>query len=284
MGTYNLAIWLVRDRDAACLFEVGVASIVPLILGQLDAIGVPPEQVTQIILSHAHPDHASGQAGLLAGLPRAELWLSEASAKFLAKPSTHQAYAQEDIFTTNALRQKGDIPPNSPATAPTLLPEPYRVVAPGQTLDLGGLTLELGRADGHAPGGFTAWLPERQALLASDSAGFSVDDPPGLPLYFVSYQQYQQTMAELADFKPQILALGHQHWFQGQAVQQYLGQTRDDLARDHHHIRKAAATGRLHNDVAQELFDTYYPKNLTIFAPQGILDCCSLLVRRSLEE
>lgn len=180
LGTYHVAAFLVRGRQGACLFEVGVSGTVATILAQLDSLGLDREEVRWVVLSHAHADHATGQAGLLAGLPRATLLLTAASQKYLAKPSTAEKFAIEDAYSNRALARAGD-PADTAAHPGELLPQPWQVVEPGFELDLGDLTLRLLAAEGHVPGGLTALVPQLAAVLASDSAGFVTRRPPGFP-------------------------------------------------------------------------------------------------------
>lgn len=284
LGSYHIALYLIKGTEAAALFEVGISATAPLVLAQLDALGVAREEVRWVITSHAHSDHATGLAGLMAGLPQATHCLTDSSRKHLAKAGVGRDFAAEDLFTSQAMRDLG-IPglgrdgPCLPMTA-----EPYKLVEPGDTLDLGGLSLEFMDAAGHVPGGLTAMVPEQGALLASDSVGFVVRRPPGFPLFFVSFAQYLDKMAQIADMAPEVLAAGHQDWFSGPAVKDYLKATMDDLHRERQAMRAGAARGRTHEDLAQEMFNDYYHDELTIYDPQAMLDASLLLVKRCLEQ
>jgi glyoxylase-like metal-dependent hydrolase (beta-lactamase superfamily II) len=48
---------LVRDADRVVVVDPGMVADRNLILGRLDELGVRPEDVTDIVLSHHHPDH-----------------------------------------------------------------------------------------------------------------------------------------------------------------------------------------------------------------------------------
>ncbi len=51
------SIVLVRDGDARIVVDPGMVRSRSLILGPLAALGVAPESVTHVFLSHHHPDH-----------------------------------------------------------------------------------------------------------------------------------------------------------------------------------------------------------------------------------
>jgi len=48
---------LIRDGDHAIVVDPGMAPSADAILDPLAALGVAPEQVTEVVLSHHHPDH-----------------------------------------------------------------------------------------------------------------------------------------------------------------------------------------------------------------------------------
>ncbi len=283
LGSHHVASYLMAGGERAAIFEVGVGATAPLVLAQVDSLGLARQRVEVVVLSHAHADHATGQAALLAGLPRAELLLSSASRDFLAKPGTAQRYAAEDGHTSPQVAGREGLA-GGPWPLGPLLPGRPRVVAPGDELDLGGLRLRLMAADGHVPGGLICHLPEVGALLASDSAGFCARGRPGFPLYFVSHAQYLDTLATLAELGAGVLGLGHQDCFQGPAVAAFLGETRELLERERQSIRRGRAQGRDEEELASAIFRRYYLDELTVYSPENILACCRLLVRRSLEE
>lgn len=283
LGSYHLACFLVETPDAALLFETGMSLVAPLILAQLDELGVPREKIRWIVHSHAHSDHSTGQAALLEALPRAELLLSPASCRHLAKPSTAEQFAKEDDSTRRALEGMGALPPGPLPDPLPLLPARHRTVEPGDTLDLGGLTVELRSAAGHVPGGLLAWLPELGAFLASDSAGFHMAARPNYPLYFTGYREYLRTLEEIRRTSPELLCLGHQGWFRGGEARRYLEALKAHLAFEHATIWEAHRCGEDEDSQARRLMERYYHDELAIYPEDIMWYCCRLLVRRSLE-
>ena len=63
------SIVLVRDADALIVVDPGMVARRSLILEPLAALGVTPEAVTHVFLSHHHPDHTIN----IAFLPNAEV-------------------------------------------------------------------------------------------------------------------------------------------------------------------------------------------------------------------
>lgn len=287
LGSHHMASFLVRGAEACALFEVGITVTAPLILAQLDALGVPRAAVRHLVLSHAHADHATGQAGLLAGLPRAELLLTRDSADFLGKGKTLAMYEAEEAHSAAEVARRDALAGPFPTAGP-LLPAPWRVLEAGgdgeisEALDLGGVTLRFIPDGGHAPGGLIAHAPEEGVILASDSAGFVTPAGPTFPLWFVSFTAYQETLARLAALDPQVVGVGHQMCYTGPAALAHLRGVLAHHQAEHELILAGHAAGQPAEELALGLFQRHYHGELTVYSAASIMNCCRLLVRRSL--
>lgn len=65
------SVWLLRGNDRVILVETGPPAYIPLISAFLDRCGLGPEDVTDVLLTHAHWDHLSN----IMMFPRATLWI-----------------------------------------------------------------------------------------------------------------------------------------------------------------------------------------------------------------
>jgi glyoxylase-like metal-dependent hydrolase (beta-lactamase superfamily II) len=55
--------FILRDDDGqVTLVDMGLKSSGPKVIAALDAVGAAPSDVTRLLLTHAHPDHAGGAA------------------------------------------------------------------------------------------------------------------------------------------------------------------------------------------------------------------------------
>src|SRR6478609_3445541 len=55
--------FILRDDDGqVTLVDMGLSSSGPKVIAALGAIGAAPADVTRLLLTHAHPDHAGGAA------------------------------------------------------------------------------------------------------------------------------------------------------------------------------------------------------------------------------
>ena len=55
------------ENDEALLVDAGLRGSSGAILGGLEALGLRPEQMTTVVITHAHPDHSGGLGRLVAG-------------------------------------------------------------------------------------------------------------------------------------------------------------------------------------------------------------------------
>ncbi|HEX8025473.1 MAG TPA: MBL fold metallo-hydrolase, partial [Candidatus Limnocylindrales bacterium] len=101
---------LVRDGHRVIVVDPGMATSQAAILGPLRALGVEPDQVTDVVLSHHHPDHAIN----VALFPNADVhdhwaiyrgteWIEADAEGFELAPSVHlirtPGHTAEDIST-----------------------------------------------------------------------------------------------------------------------------------------------------------------------------------------
>ncbi|MFC0548900.1 MBL fold metallo-hydrolase [Kutzneria chonburiensis] len=74
--------FLVEEDDGVTLVDVGWAAAPPTIISALAEIGRPLSDVRRILITHAHPDHVRGLAGLLRLVP-APVFIHPADAPWL---------------------------------------------------------------------------------------------------------------------------------------------------------------------------------------------------------
>lgn len=284
LGSHHMPSFLIQSEGEAALFEAGISASAALLPGQLARLSLPPHNLTRLIVSHSHADHSAGAQGIIAALPQAGLVMTQACHRHLAKPQTCARFGPDDEHSSREVcrRELGQNWPRGKMVS-DLLPAPVQEMEPGQSLTVGAVVVELLAMDGHVPGGLMAWLPGQGAVLMSDSAGLTSRSRPFLPLYFVSYQHYQDTIARVKKLGPEVVCPGHQEQFSGPQALRFLDSLEAATTACHEGILADAKAGRRPREIAQRLFERYYCHEVTVYTPQNIMGCCELLVRRSLE-
>ena len=80
---YN--VLLVKNPDFIMLIDTGLSSTISKLKAELRKRGVKPEQITQVAISHGHPDHIGGLGEAGATFANATLLINEAEYKYWMK-------------------------------------------------------------------------------------------------------------------------------------------------------------------------------------------------------
>ncbi|MCI2245260.1 MBL fold metallo-hydrolase [Xanthomonas sp. PPL568] len=138
--------YLIQDGTHLTLVDTGTATCFGPGLGQvlanLRAAGYAPEQVDDVLLTHAHPDHLCGllDAKGQPAYPKATVWLSAADATYWLDPASEAGAPQMLRFAFPLARA---------AVAPYQAAQRLRRFRPGDALPGGAVALDT---HGHTPG------------------------------------------------------------------------------------------------------------------------------------
>jgi len=195
MGGYDgiTAAYLIR-ADRPALVETGAALSAGLVADHLDQLGVGPDDLATIVVTHIHLDHAGGVGDLARAFPSAEIVVHERGARHLVSP---------ERLLDSARRVYGDI---MDTVFGELLPTPVeRIRALGDTdeIDLGGgRRLTSTWSPGHASHHVGLLDSATGDLYVGDAAGIYVPEvdlvrpatpPPDfdLPVALASIQAFR---------------------------------------------------------------------------------------------
>ncbi len=172
------AAYVVRGKDSAAVVETGSGSAVPRILAALRAQGLSPGDVSHVVVTHVHLDHAGGAGALMKELPRAMLVAHPRGARHLVDPSKLVAGTIEVYGEARFRALYGELVP-VPAERVVEAPE-------GFSLDLGGRRLRILDAPGHARHHFVVLDEASRGFFTGDSFGLSYreTDGPAGPFMF----------------------------------------------------------------------------------------------------
>jgi glyoxylase-like metal-dependent hydrolase (beta-lactamase superfamily II) len=172
------AAYLVRGDDSAAIVETGSAAAVPRLLAALAARGLSPADVSHVVVTHVHLDHAGGAGALMRELPRARLVAHPRGARHLVDPSKLAAGTMEVYGEARFRALYGELVP-VPADRVDEAPD-------GFTLDLGGRRLRVLDAPGHARHHFVLHDEASRGFFTGDAFGISYreTDGPAGPFLF----------------------------------------------------------------------------------------------------
>ena len=75
------------EGDAPVLVETGSQSSVPVLLAQLDRLGLGPSDLAGVVVTHIHLDHAGGVGDVARAFPDATVYVHAKGARHLADPT-----------------------------------------------------------------------------------------------------------------------------------------------------------------------------------------------------
>src|ERR1700688_1521751 len=78
--------YLIRGTQPA-LIDPGPETSASLLIGELHELGIGPEDLAWIVLTHIHLDHCGGTGALAAAFPGARVVVHERGARHLADPA-----------------------------------------------------------------------------------------------------------------------------------------------------------------------------------------------------
>ena len=177
-------MYLVEGRDRAALIDTGVG------VGSLKAyVEKLTDKPLVVIITHGHVDHASGTAEF------ADVYMSREDGELFKE---HTSFAN----------RTGYIGAGNPAFARSISevdyqpqdnPERFKDLRAGDTIDLGGVHLDIYAIEGHTHGMKAVLLRENRALLTGDGANMFTflfaKETLGLKSYKASLQKLQQATA-----------------------------------------------------------------------------------------
>ncbi len=146
-----------------CLIDCGVAGSEGIISEYLRKTGRNPEEISLLILTHAHPDHIGGGRGILRAArcmvcshKADKPWIEDVDLQYKERPILNFSSLVEGSFVIN------------------------RELSDGDSLDLGeGNLLRVIHTPGHSRGSISLFLEAEEALFSGDA----VPAAGGVPIY-----------------------------------------------------------------------------------------------------
>jgi len=234
LGIPGVGTTYVVRGDEVAIVETGTSLCAPAILRGLAELGVRPEEVRHILLTHVHLDHAGGAGVLVDAMPDAGVYIHSMTAPYLVDPSR---------LLSSAERALGDLF----ARHGTIVPLPPEKLVPAEALDLDlgrGVSLRAIPTPGHSSDHLAYYESSTGALFTGDSVGISLPAfgylGPVTPPPTLDVEAQHATFQELLDLPVEHLLFSH--WGPGlDASHDTIRRLRDSFDRFDHLVRDAIA-------------------------------------------
>jgi glyoxylase-like metal-dependent hydrolase (beta-lactamase superfamily II) len=188
----------VDDDGQVTLVDCGLKTAPPRIVAGLAAIGKSPSDVTRIVLTHAHMDHAGGARQMLSATAVPGVEVHEADVEFVR--SGHNAPTAQ----STAGRMMTRLPGGTFDTVPVVTE-----LTDGQVIGVAG-GVRVVHTPGHTPG-HVSLLHESSGVLITGDAIFNMAWGMSWPMSFVctSFGQNKLSAHVLGELEYDVAAFTH---------------------------------------------------------------------------
>jgi glyoxylase-like metal-dependent hydrolase (beta-lactamase superfamily II) len=193
------------EGPAPVLVETGSQSSVPALLAALDDLGVSPNDLAGVAVTHIHLDHAGGVGDVARVFPNATVYVHEKGARHLVDPTR---------LVDSAARVYGELLDKLYGRLDPTPAERVHVLDDGETIDVGGgRTLTTVDSPGHAKHHLALHDSQSGILFAGDAAGVRLPDAgilrPAAPPPDFDLDQALRSLDKFAARRPTGIALAH---------------------------------------------------------------------------
>ncbi len=193
------------EGDTPVLVETGSQSSVPVLLDQLDKLGVGADDLAGVVVTHIHLDHAGGVGDVARAFPRATVYVHPKGARHLADP-TRLVDSAAQVYGPLLDSLYGRLDPTPE--------ERIRVLEDGETIRVGpNRSLVAVDSPGHAKHHMALHDTLSGVLFAGDAVGVKLPDAgvlrPSTPPPDFDLSAAIASLRRFAERRPTRLALAH---------------------------------------------------------------------------
>ena len=174
--------------------------------GAVNKMGIRPEDIKRVIMTHTHLDHIGCLAELQKEFPGAELWVHRLEADLLEKGDDRAVYGME-MFKSMCQMQFG-------LDANAFKFKVDRKLEGGETLEIGNMIWDVVFIPGHSMGGIALYEPVAKILIPGDVvyADYAIGR---FDLFGANPAQLKDSLDKLAKLDIDILLPGHNQIVKG---------------------------------------------------------------------
>ncbi len=283
LGTPSFPAYLSMGDDGM-IIEGGTRATSTIIVEQIEELGIEPERIKYLTLTHSHPDHIGAIPHLKKLWPHLKIVASPVAQKILNRLSEREEALKEFLWTDRSIAEilvsKGEIAELPPE------PDNYTfgvemVVQEGDRIDLGsGIVWTIYDTPGHSSCHISLHDEKKGTLVIGDATGlYDPEKDMFWPNYFESLEIYCNSIRKLSTLSAQRGILSHNGVIEGGV---------------RNHFQKAIrATESYHLDMVEKLANGEDPEKIaldkakwvitfTAFIPfEGINGLTRLMLKRS---
>lgn len=199
-----IATAVLQGPGGVALVDPGPTSTWPTLRGELDGAGITLADVTAIVLTHIHLDHAGASGSLVRQNPRLRVYVHEKGAPHMIDPEKLLASATR-LYGDQMERLWGEVRP---------VPRDAIVVVNGEEqIEAGGRVLQIAYTPGHASHHVSYFSADIGIAFVGDTAGIKRTAKgyvlPPTPPPDIDLEAWNASLARISAWHPETLFLTH---------------------------------------------------------------------------
>jgi glyoxylase-like metal-dependent hydrolase (beta-lactamase superfamily II) len=199
-----IATVVLQGAGGVALIDPGPSSTLPTLRQELGGAGISIADVTALVLTHIHLDHAGASGTLVRERPGLQVYVHERGAPHMIDPERLLASATR-LYGGAMDRLWGEVRPVPPDAIVTL--------AGGERFEAGGRELEVAYTPGHASHHVSYFNADSGIAFVGDTAGIKMAPGgyvlPPTPPPDIDLEIWSASLARIEAWHPRTLLLTH---------------------------------------------------------------------------
>lgn len=267
LGRNESCVYLVDGGEECAILGGGLTYIIPDVLTQLEDAAVDVEKIKYIVVHHAHFDHV----GIVPFFKKRWPWI-----KVAASSRGKELLLREDVVETIVSLNRMLLPQNDPLLAylnesldiKTI--EVEEVISEGDVLRCGDLELEVIDVPGHSSCSIAVYIPQENALSASDAGGI----PYGSNVFAAAnsnFDKYQESLEKMARYDTDVHLAEHYGALTGDEARGFMKRSIEDAAKMRALLEEIYDRTRDKEKTINELVDIFSREASGYFLPREVV-------------
>ena len=266
--------------DIGMIIEGGTGPTFQIIVEQVKSVGIDPEKIKYILLTHTHADHIGGVPHFKREWPHIKLLASPNAANILKKKELINEFILVDTGIAQLMKAKDEIEQLPPALEEYSF-EVDSTIKEEDKIDLGNdVVWDVYDTPGHSPCQIALFEEKEGTLVVGDATGFYVPEKDAFwPNYFVSLVDYCNSIRKLASLPAKRAVLSHNCVVEGD-VDKHLKKAMQATEAYHNELMARLERGESPESIAMD--KARFVDSLTDIQPFKVMyDLCRIMINRS---
>jgi glyoxylase-like metal-dependent hydrolase (beta-lactamase superfamily II) len=199
-----IATAVLQGPGSVALIDPGPSSTLPTLRQELSRSGISIGDVTALVLTHIHLDHAGATGTLVRERPGMRVYVHEKGAPHMIDPKRLLASATR-LYGDAMDRLWGEVRP--------VPPDAIVALAGGEQLEVGGRELQVAYTPGHASHHVSYFNADASIAFVGDTAGIKITPGgyvlPPTPPPDIDLEIWDASLARIEAWHPRTMLLTH---------------------------------------------------------------------------